>query len=575
MSFIQKKQLPALIKNCMVVFAFILPSLLHGQNSYFVDQANGNDGNTGTALNPFRTINHASGISQPGDTINVLPGIYDADDATSAFDNIPIANSGAPDNYITYRGISDASGNKPTIVSASIAGFTVFEKSYIVIENFEVTTVENDINNVIGALGLQLWQERVGFNILQNSHHIIVRDCYVHDFRGNGFQCASADVVLIENNLLEHNAFQSDNGNSGISMFQMQDMPVPGFPEYPNHRLIIRNNISRYNVNLRGFRGFEDRLTDGNGIIIDDLRHEQGDNIPYTGRTLVIGNSTYGNGGYGINIFSSDQVDIFNNTMYDNAHTTRIANPAYEVSVQDAVLQIGNATDINVKNNILYNSGDGPTINSFNLGTVTFNSNIHWNSTGTINPNIDMNAIVVDPLLTSVTGLTQSQTDLFATMTNPFDENSISASVRTPTVNNAFPIHDITLQASSPAIDNGVDCGLIPIEGNGLDIGALEFIVPTTPLFLGNRTALSAGDLKENISIYPTVTSSDITIDFRALKSPSPIRLTVYNISGQIVTTTTVDPIKYTLNMSVFEKGTYLIHIQQNENTITEKVIVE
>lgn len=563
-------------KQVEIKIVFLIIFLCHtlfavGQTNYYVNESTGNDSNPGTRNQPFRTINHASSITQPGDTVNAMPGIYVFDSTDSAFDNIVIARSGTEDNYITYRGISDANGNKPLIVSASNAAFTIFNRSYIIIDNFEVTTVEEDINNVIGALGLEQWRERVGFNILNNSHHIIVRNCYVHDFRGNGFQCGGSDVVLIEDNLVEHNAFHSDNGNSGISMFQMTTLNVPSFSEYPDHRLIIKNNTSRYNVNLRGFVGFNNRLTDGNGIIIDDLRHAQGDNIPYRGRTLVIGNITYGNGGMGINIFSSDQVDVYNNTMYDNAQTTRIANPAYEVAVEDAQLQIGDANDINILNNIMINSGPGRTLNRFNLGnTITFNRNIHWNSTGSINDNIDSQDFIVDPLLLNIVGLNQQQTNNFATMTNPFDENSVSAIVREPTIQNAFFIQNVSLTTESAAIDSGENHGLIPFEDAGLDIGALEF----------NTTTLSVDEftnLNKNINLYPNPAKEFVMIDFNEFKTTQDlvlvevIDLSSRKIYSEMLSTTTDPKIK----TSSWQSGVYLLYfITDNSSIITKKLII-
>ena len=471
---------------------------LKSQVNYYIDEANGNDSNNGTLTSPFQTINHAGQLSQPGDTINVLPGIYTIDTPDNPWDNIAIANSGNPEGYITYRGISDESGQRPTLVSASNACFTTFDKSYIVIENFEVTTVEEDVNNVIAALGLEQWRERVGFNILNNSHHIIVRDCYVHDFPGNAFQCGQSDVILLENNLVEHNAFHSDNGNSGISMFQMIDIEVPGFVNEPDYRLIIRGNTSRYNVNLRGFSGFENKLTDGNGIIVDDLRHEQDNGEPYTGRTLVFGNIVYGNGGQGINVFSSDNVDIYHNSMYDNGLTTRIENPAYEVVVGNSQLQVGDADNIDVRNNILVNTGTGRTLNRFNESNVTYNQNIHWNSTGNINDNIDANDLIIDPLFSNVEGISNEQVILLATMTNPFEINSPSAEVRNPTVNNEFKIQDLSLSSNSPAIGTAEDLGFF--SGTTIDIGAIQ-----SQLTVGIRGL--KGSKNNQVILYPNIIS--------------------------------------------------------------------
>jgi hypothetical protein len=43
---------------------------------FYVSSLNGSDLNSGTAASPFKTISKAAGVAQPGDTINVMEGIY-------------------------------------------------------------------------------------------------------------------------------------------------------------------------------------------------------------------------------------------------------------------------------------------------------------------------------------------------------------------------------------------------------------------------------------------------------------------------------------------------------------------
>jgi parallel beta-helix repeat protein len=58
--------------------------------------------------------------------------------------------------------------------------------------------------------------------------------------------------------------------------------------------------------------------TDGNGIIIDDNRRAQINSVPYESKTLIFGNLAFNNGGRGILVYSSDNVDVINNTAYHN-----------------------------------------------------------------------------------------------------------------------------------------------------------------------------------------------------------------------------------------------------------------
>ena len=460
---------------------------LRAQSTYYVSAGQGSDSNDGLSqATAFATIGQGTSAAQPGDTINILSGTYrnNNDDLWNEFF---LYKSGSPGNYITYRGVADAQGNLPKIEGASVAAITLYNSSYLVIENLELLPSKEDRKGMIAdsraQFGINGWRERKAFNIAGGSHHVIVRNNYVHDFPGNGIAAGDADVLLIENNLVEHCAYENNKGNSGISLYQVVRVNVPGFAEYPDHRIIIRDNISRYNTNLQGFIYANSRVTDGNGIIIDDFNQAQKEaaqRVSYTGRTLILENVCYGNGGYGINVFSSNHADVYNNTLYDNGQSARITNPAYEVAVQNAQLQVGGyeqvvVNDANFINNLLINTTDASkTYTSFYTGNITFNRNIHWNTTGSLE-GVSSNDIVADPQFVGAVPLTQQQTDLLATTTNPFNPNSPSAQVRTPTQNNGFPVQDLRLQEGSPAIDAGVALGFGTPQGQAIDIGALEY----------------------------------------------------------------------------------------------------
>ena len=480
----------------------------------------GNDGNDGLSqATAFATILQGTSAAQPGDTIKILPGTYQGDDPNDLWNEVFLYKSGSPGNYITYQGVADAQGNLPKIVSGSVAAISVYNASYVIIENLEFLPNEEDVKDLINSpneafnldpdpdsepFGPQAWIERKAFNIAGGSHHVIIRNTYIHDFPGNGIGVGDADVVLIEDNLVEHCAYENDKGNSGISLYHVVRLDVPGFAEYPDHRIIIRDNVSRYNTNLQGFVWSNPvSVTDGNGIIIDDFNqvHNLGHNanhppaehvpyVPYTGRTLVLENVCYGNGGYGINIFSSDYVDVYNNTAYDNGQSARIENPAWPVLVQNAQLQVGGSdyyvvsemktyvipiNDVKITNNIFVNAAaEALPATRFYLGNnIDFTNNIFWNTAGP-QEGVANSDIVTDPEFVNAVPLTPQQTNLLATMTNPFDPSSTSAQVRTPTKNHGFPVPDLRLRAGSPAIDAGVAVDFGTPQGQAIDIGALE-----------------------------------------------------------------------------------------------------
>ncbi|WP_299895179.1 T9SS type A sorting domain-containing protein [uncultured Aquimarina sp.] len=473
MNYIQIKKAPI---SVLFYVLFVFSAL--AQNTYYVSSQNGDDTNTGFSEGQaFKTIQKAVYQVGPGDVVKILSGIYTGANS-SLWSEIFMSISGTETNYITFTGVTDDQGELPKIKSASVKGIDLLSSSYIIIENLEFLPSDDDVKGMIDnpSFGIELWRARRAIGIDNSSHHIIVRNNYVHDFPGNGIAIGGSDVVLIEGNLVEHCAYQSHNGNSGISSYQPSNLNVNGFPEYPNHRIIYKNNISRYNVNLRGFLGGGNRLTDGNGIIVDDHIQDQKENgTPYNGRTLLIGNVCYGNGGRGINVFSSNNVDVYNNTLYDNAQTTRFSNPAYPIAMGDSQLVIGRVKNANVKNNILYNSNESTTtIQTYEDENISYDQNIHWNKNGNPQP-ISSNDIIVDPKFNSIQPLSRAQTELLATTLNPFNPNAPSAKLYNPTKNNGFPIHDFSLQSSSVAIDAGVEVGFGDVIGSAIDIGAIEF----------------------------------------------------------------------------------------------------
>jgi hypothetical protein len=139
---------------------------------------------------------------------------------------------------------------------------------------------------------------------------VVIQNNVVHDCAGGGIASNKADYIVIAYNTVYNNALWSKYGNSGISIYEsrMSDR-LPGY-----HNIVL-SNIAYGNKELLPAGP---AITDGNGIIIDDLDNTQSNNVIYTGRTLVSNNLSYNNGGRGIHIFYSRNVDVINNTTFNN-----------------------------------------------------------------------------------------------------------------------------------------------------------------------------------------------------------------------------------------------------------------
>ncbi len=451
--------------------------------TFFVDETNGSEANDGlSTAKPFKYLATAADKAMPGDTVKILPGTYRIFGSRDAYNGLYIPRSGTPGKYITYLGVADAAGKRPVIESSAMSAFTVQGRSYIVIDSLEFKPAESDYLNLKTTIGAWAWPQRVGVRVQDDSHNIIVQRNFIHDFPNAGIAVSSSDVIMVHANTVEHNAWGSNYGSSGISFYQMKDQPnAQRFPAYPNHGIVITNNASRYNVQLLGTYAFDWKMTDGNGIIVDDFKHTQGGSTtaPYSSATLIMGNRVFGNGGSGINVFQTNKVDVLNNSVFDNAQTIRAQNqPANMLYAQaHQPIQVGGSANTLVANNIFARADtETSMVSSFwnDDATITFKNNIFWNTVGQTS-DVPANNIVADPKWKKATRLTQQQTNLLATVTDIYEAKGTSAAVREPTKNNAFSRQDLGLQSTSPAINAGVDLKYRKFVGSAVDIGALEF----------------------------------------------------------------------------------------------------
>lgn len=326
--------------------------------TYYVS-GSGRDTNDGKSPGrPFKTLQKAAGLTNPGDTVFIMNGTY-----INADTNIlNISRSGEPGKWIRYKAYP---GHTPKLKSSkNWHGVSLSGVSYILIEGL---TLEGNNDNVTEAQartqlkdtdgdgkidamepkpeysGNGIGITRNADNLFQISHHIIIRKNTIFKFGGGGIYTYGADFITAEDNILYDNGWYSPYGNSGISFYQNQDSQ----PGYAGYRMVVRRNISSGNRNFLPCSCFNyQAVTDGNGIIIDDSRNTQNDSPygVYSGRTLVVNNIVNDNWGRGIHVFESDNVDIINNTSYSNS---------YHPEILDGEITAINASNVRAYNNIM------------------------------------------------------------------------------------------------------------------------------------------------------------------------------------------------------------------------------
>lgn len=269
----------------------------------------GNDQNPGTAANPLATINGAFRRFTDlgaGDVIVVMPGTYMEAVVVSAGGNSS-ANLTLVSNVRHAAKIRSAAG--------SYSAINII-KSYVTVDGFDVQS--GGTGHAIEATFLD------GDNRKNGPHHITIRHNICHDSAGSGITVSYGDYYRIENNTCFGNCATNEYQGSGISVYEAR--AVEGADGVAGTRIVVRANTCYSNTALNLPGGVPH--SDGNGIIVDDLRNTQKPNPAgsYRFRTLVENNLCYFNGGKGIHVFFSDNVTVRNNTCCYNSRDPK--NPA-------------------------------------------------------------------------------------------------------------------------------------------------------------------------------------------------------------------------------------------------------
>jgi hypothetical protein len=301
-------------------------------------QAGASNGN-GTITKPYTTIyqGETAAAAIPGSIVQVGDGTYVASVQINA--NTIIRSQHILGAHLEILG--------------NYGGFYSHTESNWTVDGFEISP------QTAGA---------TGGAVTGGGTHVILRNCYIHDC-GRGGVGFSGDYRVVYNNIVARNAFTNGSSSSGLSFWGLAQLD-----NNPGYHSLICNNIFYGNNNT--FTG----ATDGNGIIIDDNRNTQSghgagaiDDPNYTGAyTLIENNLVFNNGGRGIEIFLSNNVDIVNNTVFENE--TRLSGGEICANRTNNVTCVNNIAC----SNSAVNSGDTPFLAGGQTGTVAYGSNFAY-----------------------------------------------------------------------------------------------------------------------------------------------------------------------------------------------------
>lgn len=452
------------IRLALLVTVTSLISATSFAADYYVSVNDGSNSNSGSESSPFATIQHAHDLTQPGDTVYVKNGIYRGPNGNPP---LLVRRNGRADAWITFRNYP---GHRPKIEFDGWTGLGVWGSSYIEIAGFEIEgnlpnidfnwARDNKQNPVSANTGTGIGLNKPYGEDGPFNHHIKIHHNIIHDTPGNGISSVGSDYLFIQNNLVYRAGWYAPWGMSGISSYE----PTNSDDRQDVYRHIISDNISHSNYNyFECFCSGYQSVTDGNGIIVDDGRHEQGDTSKaYNGRVLVTNNVVFNNGARGINIYLTDKVDVFNNTAWGNMHHPNMSG---------GQIAIGSSDNVRVFNNIAYASGDDRPFQTYgNNINNEFDYNLHYGGNASDQVTRGANDVTgVDPGFLNIPTV------------KPFGAPPQNFGLFDNT--DYHSIANFAVRADSPAIDRGrtLDIerdieGVDRPQGRAYDIGAYEFV---------------------------------------------------------------------------------------------------
>jgi hypothetical protein len=383
-------------KMAGLVCWLMLAVMAHAATKYYVSGTGNDSANGLTETTAFLTLQHAANVTEPGDTVYVMNGIYT--NSCAGCHVMDVSRPGTADAWITFTAYP---GQKPKIQFNGWEGiFIQPAAAYIEVSGF---TIEGNNYNVTleGAQKQSTTKPDPAYNgnciasdgrkgtATQKPHHLRILNNTLYACGGEGVSAIQSDYVTISGNTIYDTSWYSIYGTSGISTFEdwnsddstVTKMFITGNRLFGNGQLIPTSS--------------DGVITDGEGIIVDSCRNASYQPkigiAAYTGRTYIANNVIYDNGSSAIEAFQSDHVDIAYNSTFNNVLVPLLSGRG-EVFVNAA-------SDVKVIGNILYAAnGQNPVAVLKTARAVELDYNVYYNgvlAAGTVGGAHD---VMADPL---------------------------------------------------------------------------------------------------------------------------------------------------------------------------------
>ena len=411
---------------CCLSLAFPLTA---SATTYYVGGVGSDTASGLSPQTPFRTLQHAADLTQPGDFVYALNGVYSLPSSNLTGVVLSINRGGSPERWITYTALP---GQTPTILTHGWNAIEFGPKaSYIEVNGFTITGNNDRIDpasaikranvshpapnpaydgNCIAADG------RKG-TPTERPHHLRILNNTISKCGGGGIALIQSDYVTVSGNTISDCAWYSIYGTSAISTLESWNSD-----QSTGYKMLITRNRIFGNRELVWWES-QSKITDGEAIIIDTLRSPTLG--PYKGRTLIADNVIFDNGSAAVEVFRSDHVDILSNSTYAN-----VQNPE---ETGRGELNLNEAGDINILDNIFYSAkGQNPVdIETPQPCTCVFGSNLYFG--GPNHPNLHLlhtiasdRDLIADPLYRNLDLAHPAAVDLHVAPNSPAVDSGVT-----------------------------------------------------------------------------------------------------------------------------------------------------
>jgi hypothetical protein len=332
---------------------------------FYVSTA-GDDSNPGTAKQPWRTIQHAAGLAEPGSTVSVRGGKY--------CEQVTVNVSGQASGFITFRSHPGETailhGECLTPPEGRTALLLIQNKSYIRIQGFEIQGYRSDDRRRTPA-AIFIRGSGSHIELLNNNIHHIETNYPQQGSNAFGIAVYGTDAraplsqVVIDGNQVHHlktGASESlvvngnvtnfqitrnvvhDNNNIGIDVIGAERTASDPSVDQARDGVVSEDLV--YNITSRGNPAYGD-VQNSDGIYVDG------------GARILIERNIIHDVDFGIELASehlrrtTSYVTARNNLIY-NCHTAGIAIGGYDE-------KRGGADHCVIVNNTLYNNDTSGT----------------------------------------------------------------------------------------------------------------------------------------------------------------------------------------------------------------------